>query len=309
MERQRDRLLTMMVVPLMTCSARLPVYSLLIAALFPPDRIFGVLPVQGLLMVALYVFSTVVALIVAAVLGRTLIKGKSVPLLLEMPPYRVPHWPSVLAAMWRKTRVFLSEAGTVILACTVVMWLLLTFPRQAELDAQYAARIESVEAQLPAGEERDARVAELQNERAGEALRSSYGGRLGHLIEPTIEPLGFDWKIGIGLLGAFAAREVFVSTMGVVYGIGEDVDEESVGLRQRIKQEAHADGRPIYTPLVGLSLMVFFAIACQCMSTLAVVKRETRSWTWPTFLFVYTGALAWLLSFAVFQGGVLLGFG
>ena len=113
----------------------------------------------------------------------------------------------------------------------------------------------------------------------------------------------------IGLLGAFAAREVFVSTMGVVYGIGEDVDEESVGLRQRIKQEAHADGRPIYTPLVGLSLMVFFAIACQCMSTLAVVKRETRSWTWPTFLFVYTGALAWLLSFAVFQGGVLLGFG
>ena len=309
MERQRDRMLTMMVVPLMTCSARLPVYSLLIAALFPPDRIFGVLPVQGLLMVALYVFSTVIALIVAAVLGRTLIKGKSVPLLLEMPPYRVPHWPSVLAAMWRKTRVFLSEAGTVILACTVVMWLLLTFPRQPELDAQYAARIEAVEAQLPAGEERDERIAALENERAGEALRSSYGGRLGHLIEPAIEPLGFDWKIGIGLLGAFAAREVFVSTMGVVYGIGEDVDEESVGLRQRIKQEAHADGRPIYTPLVGLSLMVFFAIACQCMSTLAVVKRETRSWTWPTFLFLYTGALAWLLSFAVFQGGVLLGFG
>ncbi len=309
MERQRDRMLTMMVVPLMTCSARLPVYSLLIAALFPPDRIFGVLPVQGLLMVAMYVFSTAVALIVAAVLGRTLIKGKSVPLLLELPPYRLPHWPSVLAQMWRKTRVFLSEAGTVILACTVAMWLLLSFPRDAQLGERYDAQIAAVESSLPAGEERDERVAALENERAGEALRSSYGGRLGHLIEPAVEPLGFDWKIGIGLLGAFAAREVFVSTMGVVYGIGEDVDEESVGLRQRIKQEAHADGRPVYTPLVGLALMVFFAIACQCMSTLAVVKRETRSWTWPTFLFIYTGALAWLLSFAVFQGGVLLGFG
>ncbi len=309
MERQRDRMLTMMVVPLMTCSARLPVYSLLIAALFPPDRIFGVLPVQGLLMVAMYVFSTLVALIVAAVLGRTLIKGKSVPLLLELPPYRLPHWPSVLAQMWRKTRVFLSEAGTVILACTVAMWLLLSFPRDAQIDERFDAQIAAVNSSLPAGEERDERIAALENERAGEALRSSYGGRLGHFIEPAVAPLGFDWKIGIGLLGAFAAREVFVSTMGVVYGIGEDVDEESVGLRQRIKQEAHADGRPIYTPLVGLALMVFFAIACQCMSTLAVVKRETRSWTWPTFLFVYTGALAWLLSFAVFQGGRLLGFG
>jgi ferrous iron transport protein B len=309
MERQRDRMLTMMVVPLMTCSARLPVYSLLIAALFPPDRIFGVLPVQGLLMVAMYVFSTAVALVVAAVLGRTLLKGKSVPLLLEMPPYRVPHWPSVVAAMWRKTRVFLSEAGTVILACTVVMWLLLTFPRQAESGARFDEQIAAAQSSLPAGAALDERVTEIENERAGEALRGSYGGRLGHAIEPLIEPLGFDWKIGIGLLGAFAAREVFVSTMGVVYGIGEDVDEESVGLRQRIKQEAHADGRPVYTPLVGLALMVFFAIACQCMSTLAVVKRETRSWAWPTFLFVYTGALAWLLSFAVFQGGRLLGFG
>jgi len=309
MERQRDRMLTMMVVPLMTCSARLPVYSLLIAALFPPDRLFGWLPVQGLLMAAMYVFSTVVALIVAAVLGRTVLKGRSVPLLLEMPPYRVPHWPSVLAQMWRKTRVFLSEAGTVILACTVVMWALLTFPRNAETNARFDAQISELEATVPAGEDRDERVAAIERQRASTGLRESYGGRLGHVIEPVIAPLGFDWKIGVGLLGAFAAREVFVSTMGVVYGIGEDVDEDSVGLRQRIKQEAHADGRPVYTPLVGLALMVFFAIACQCMSTLAVVKRETRSWTWPTFLFVYTGALAWLLSFAVFQGGRLLGLG
>jgi len=308
MERQRDRMLTMMVVPLMTCSARLPVYSLLIAALFPPDRVFGFVPVQGLLMIAMYLFSTVIALCVAAVLGRTLFKGRSVPLLIEMPPYRTPHWPAVIAMMWRKSRVFLTEAGTVILGCTVLIWGLLNFPKSSEIAARFDEQSARVATEVPAGAERDARLAELGNARAAEQLRYSFGGQIGHAIEPVIAPLGFDWKIGIGLLGAFMAREVFVSTMGVVYGMGHDVDDSSVGLRQRIKQEAHADGRPVYTPLVGLSLMVFFALACQCMSTLAVVRRETRSWRWPAFLFVYTVALAWLMAFAVYQGGALLGF-
>jgi len=142
---------------------------------------------------------------------------------------------------------------------------------------------------------------------AGESLRSSYAGTLGRAIEPTIEPLGFDWKIGIGLIGAFAAREVFVATMGVVYGIG-DADEESATLRDRIRAETRANGEPVYTPLVGLSLMVFFALACQCMSTLAAVRRETKSWGWVVFLFVYMTALAWIASFVVYQGGRLLGF-
>ena len=306
MERKRDRLLTMLVVPLMTCSARLPVYSLLIAALFPPDRIFGVLPVQGLLMIGMYVFSTLVALAAAAVLGRTLFKGKRVPLLLEMPPYRMPHWPSVVRAMWRRSKLFVTEAGTVILACTVLMWILLSFPRDRAIEARYAGLRGAELATAAPGPERDERLLALSNAQAGEELRHSFGGRLGRVLEPVIAPLGFDWKLGIGLVGAFAAREVFVSTMGVVYGMGEDVGEESVGLRQRIKEEAHADGRPVYTPLVGLSLMVFFAIACQCMSTLAVVRRETRSWRWPAFLFAYTGALAWVASFLVYQGGLLL---
>ena len=310
MERQRDRMLTMMVVPLMTCSARLPVYALLIGALFPPDRIFGLLPVQGLLMVGMYLFSTVVALAAAAVLGRTVFRGPRVPLLLEMPPYRMPHWPSVARSVWRRTRVFLTEAGTVILACTVVMWALLSFPRglAAEPAQRFEGAVRTARAELE-GEALEGRLAELERERAGALLRDSYGGRLGHAIEPALAPLGFDWKIGIGLIGAFAAREVFVSTMGVVYGMGEEVDEESVGLRQRLRQEAHEDGRPVYTPLVGLSLMVFFALACQCMSTVAVVKRETLTWRWPVFLFLYTGILAWVASFAVYQGGRLLGFG
>jgi len=290
MERQRDRLLTMLVVPLMTCSARLPVYTLLIGALYPPTVVLGFVPVQGLLMVAMYLFSTLVALVAAAVLSKTLFRGQAAALILELPAYRAPHWPSVWSMMRQRAWSFLRDAGGVILACTVALWFLLSFPRHEATEA----RVD----QVSVTSEAEARA---------EQLADSWGGRFGHWIEPAIEPLGFDWKIGVGLVGAFAAREVFVSTMGVVYGLG-DADEESDTLRATIKAETHADGRPVYTPLVGLSLMVFFALACQCMSTLAAVKRETRTWRWPVFLFVYMTALAWIASFVVYQGGRLLGF-
>jgi ferrous iron transport protein B len=210
--------------------------------------------------------------------------------------------------MVQRSKAFLVTAGGLILVISIVLWALLTFPR----DAQLAAKIESAQAvvvaqNLPAEEEGE-RLAEIDADLRGAALRESYGGRLGHAIEPMIEPLGFDWKIGVGLVGAFAAREVFVSTMGVVYGVGDEVDEESTTLRAKIRSEARADGRPVYTPLVGLSLMIFFALACQCMSTLAAVYRETKSWGWPLFLFVYMTVLAWVSSFAVYQGGRALGF-
>lgn len=309
MERQRDRMLTMMVIPLMTCSARLPVYTLIIGALFPPSALGSSLPVQGLLMVGMYLFSVLVALAVAAVLGRTVFKGRNVPLLIELPPYRMPSFKSVWAMMWRKSKVFLVEAGTVILVVTALMWGLLTFPRSAELQARYDVRRAQVGAELAPGPEKTEALAALDNAQAAEALDTSWGGRLGHALEPLIKPLGFDWKIGVGLLGAFAAREIFVSTLGVVYGMGKDVDEGSVGLRDRLRTEAGADGRAAYTPLVGLALMVFFAIACQCGSTLAVVRRETHGFKWPAFLFGYTLALAWLAAFLVYQGGRLLGLG
>jgi ferrous iron transport protein B len=184
------------------------------------------------------------------------------------------------------------------------MWLLLSFPRQPEIAARFDAERAAVQSVEP--QQRAELEAALSAREAGEALRASWGGRLGRAMEPLIEPLGFDWKIGVGLLGAFAAREVFISTMGVVYGIGADATEDSPSLREKLHAEQYPDGRPVYTPLVGLSLMVFFALACQCMSTLAVVRRETRSWVWPIFLFIYTGALAWLSSFAVYQVGSLL---
>jgi ferrous iron transport protein B len=155
---------------------------------------------------------------------------------------------------------------------------------------------------------RQAALSDIDARAHNDVFLKSYGARLGQAIEPAIEPLGFDWKIGVGLIGAFAAREVFISTMGVVYGIGDDVDERSTTLREKVRNATYEDGRPVYTPLVGLSLMIFIALSCQCMSTLAAVYRETKSWVWPSFLFVYMTALAWIMSLIVYQGGKLLGF-
>ena len=280
MERKRDRILTMMVVPLMTCSARLPVYTLLIGALIPAARV-----TQALLMVGMYLFSVLTSLAAAWVLSRTIkpLKAKRLPFIIELPPYRFPRVRDVLRMMWSKSSMFLREAGTVILACAIAMWALLYFPRP--------------DAPLETPQE------------VAQHLEDSFGGRLGHAIEPVIEPLGFDWKIGIGIVGAFAAREVFVSTLGIVYAVEGEADEESEPLRQALQQAKKPDGSKAYTPLVALSLMVFFALAMQCMSTLAVVKRESGSWRWPAFLFGYMTVLAWVVSFLVYQGGRLLGFG
>lgn len=296
MERRRDRLLTMLVVPLMTCSARLPVYTLIIGALFPPSDVFGLVPVQGLLLVSMYVFATLITLLAAAVLGRTVVRGVSVPLLLELPRYRWPSLGTTLRMVWQRARQFLTEAGTVILGFTIVLWVLLSFPRADAPQSEplgTAHTAEATEATAPAD--------------PGAALRNSYGGRLGRAIEPVMAPLGFDWKLSVGIIGAFSAREVFVSTLGLVFGL-EDADAEPEPLRDSMRAETRADGEPAYPPLVGLSLLVFFALACQCMSTLAVVKRETASWRWPALLFVYMTVLAYGASFVVYQGGQLLGF-
>ncbi|HEX7843148.1 MAG TPA: ferrous iron transport protein B [Kofleriaceae bacterium] len=299
MERRRDRILTMMVVPLMTCSARLPVYTLVIGALIPGSHW-----VQGLLMVGMYLFSVVTALIAAWVLSRTVkpLKAKRLPFVIELPPYRWPRLGGVVRMMWGKSSMFLREAGTVILACSIALWALLYFPRHMPDGApDYDAMAER------AGSE-DARASLLAEKKAIQ-LENSYGGRIGHTIEPAIQPLGFDWKIGVGIVGAFAAREVFVSTLGIVYAVGDEADARSEPLRKALRDAKTKSGTQSYTPLVGLSLMIFFALACQCMSTLAVVRRETRSLRWPLFLFGYMTVLAWVVSFCVYQGGRLLGFG
>jgi len=300
-ERRRDRVLAMMVIPLTTCSARLPVYTLIIGSLFPARRIGGILPTQGLLVVFMYAFGMVTALLAALVLSRALppLRARRLPLVLELPPYRRPRLRDVLGMVWDRSRRFVTDAGTLIVICSVVLWGLLDFPRApARPSRDWKATIAQVES-----------TARPQLERAEEAerMQQSYAGRIGKLMEPVIAPLGFDWKIGIGLVGAFAAREVFVATMGVVYGLEPDTAQTSLTLREKLRQEKRPDGTPLYTPLVGLSLLLFFALACQCTSTLAVVRRETGSLRWPLFLFAYTSTLAWLVSFAVYQTGRALG--
>jgi ferrous iron transport protein B len=300
-ESRRDRLLTMMVVPLTSCSARLPVYVLVIAAVFVPEQ-------GGMVLFGMYFLSICAALGAAWVLRRTVLKGPKPPLILELPPYRMPVAKNLLVSTWERVRAFLVDAGTVILALTIVLWALLSYPHDDAIEARYASlRSEAAEtgtdeAGLPA------RLAELDAEETSAQLRQSFAGRLGHAIEPAIAPLGFDWRVGVGIIGAFAAREVFVSTLGVVFGIA-DADEESTPLRESLGAATWPDGRPLFTPLSGLSLMVFFVLACQCMSTLAVVKKETGGYRWPAFLLAYMTVLAYVASLAVFQVGTLLGWG
>ncbi|NOT33147.1 MAG: ferrous iron transport protein B [Candidatus Eisenbacteria bacterium] len=301
-DNRRDRLATIMVAPFMSCSARLPVYALLIGA-FIPHRWVGPVTLAGLTLFSMYLLGVLAAIVVAAILKRTVLRGGNPLYVMELPPYRMPSWRSVLATVRERCVLFVRKAGSVILAVSVVLWFLASYPRGGPEISSLSAQISAAET---AGDVAGARA--LERRMAGVALENSFAGRVGRFLEPAIAPLGFDWRIGIGLVTSFAAREVMVSTMATVFQLG-DADESSESLRDQIRNASDArTGRPAYSPLMGVSLMVFFVLACQCMSTVAVVKRETNSWRWPIFMLVMMNALAWLASFAVYQGGRLLGF-
>jgi ferrous iron transport protein B len=268
----------MLVLPLMSCSARLPVYVLVTATVFAPGARLGVFSAGAVLLFAMYTLSVVAALTAAAVLRRTVLKGPGGTLVLELPPYRLPAMRVLAFNVWQRVRAFLVSAGTMILALTIVLWALLSYPKAPD----------------GAGH--------------GAQLRHSVAGRIGHAIEPAIAPLGFDWRIGVGIIGAFAAREVFVSTLGIVFDI-ESADETNEPLREALRTATWPDGRRLMTPLTGVSLMVFFVLACQCMSTIAVVKRESGTWRWPLFMFAYMTVLAYGASLFVYQVGNQLGWG
>ncbi|MBI5774223.1 MAG: ferrous iron transport protein B [Verrucomicrobia bacterium] len=335
-ETPKDRLVTILVAPLMSCSARLPVYTVLIAACVPDLRVLGFFKLTGLTMLAMYLLGIVVALLMAWLFKKTLLKGPTPMLIMELPPYKLPVLKVTLRHMWDRSKLFLQRAGTVILGINIVLWFLATYPRSAEMEKQFEQRREVVKKQLaavapgdvtrpsdtlsPAGGEGrgegaaalTAALEELDKEESGEKLRRSFAGRLGHLIEPFIAPLGFDWKIGIGIVASFAAREVFVSTMSVVYNVGStDTGDEAstTGLAKIMQAQKRADGSPVYTTLTGVTLMVFYVFAMQCVSTVAIVRRETNSWKWPFFQWLYMGVLAWGLAFITYHGGRLLGWG
>ncbi len=306
-ENRRDRLITMMALPLMSCSARLPIYVLVVATVFADaPRVGGVVSVGAVVLFAMYALSVVATLGAAAALRRTVLPGPRPTLVLELPPYRWPLARNVIRAVVDRVRAFLVDAGTIILALTVVLWALLTYPRDGEVLARGEAERVAARASLE-GEALDARLAEIDGEERAGLMARSAAGRIGHVIEPALEPLGFDWRLGVGILGAFAAREVFVSTLGIVFGI-EEADETSVPLREALAGATRPDGTPLLTPLVGVSLMVFFVLACQCMSTIAVVRRESGSWRYPLLMLAYMSALAYAASLAVYQLGRALGY-
>ncbi|MEW6160079.1 MAG: ferrous iron transport protein B [Verrucomicrobiota bacterium] len=314
-ETPKDRLVTILVAPLMSCSARLPVYTLLIAACIPNQRILGFFKLPGLTMLSMYLLGIVVALLMAWLFKKTLLKGETPLLIMELPPYKMPLLRIVIRHMWERSKLFLRRAGTVILGISILLWFLATYPRSASVEQAYAVKrqaIESIGAGQPESqaiqEARSIQLEALEKETSGERLRRSFAGRLGHLLEPVIAPLGFDWKIGIGIVASFAAREVFVSTMSTVYNVGSDDSDESINtLADTLRQQTRTDGSPVYTPLVAITLMVFYVFALQCVSTVAVVRRETNSWKWPLFQWAYMGALAWIFAFATYQIGRLLG--
>jgi ferrous iron transport protein B len=298
-ENPKDRLATIMIAPFMSCSARLPVYTLMIGAFFSGKMLFGFLSVGALLIMAMYLLGIFVAIGVAWVLKRTILKAPTPPLVLEMPPYRVPNVLTILQMMLSRASLFLKRAGTVILAISIILWALATFPRM-DKPKEAGAAAASQQVAAAAGEE--------EVDGHGEQLRQSFAGRAGRFIEPVIKPLGFDWKMGVALISSFAARETLVSTLSIIYNVGDGEDAASDSLVGAVRTAKKDDGTTAWTPLVALSMMVFFVLAMQCMSTVAIVRRETNSWRWPLFMVAYMTVLAYIASFITYQGGRLLGF-
>jgi ferrous iron transport protein B len=309
-ESPKDRLVTILVAPLMSCSARLPVYTVLIAACIPGKRVLGFLSLPGLTLLAMYLLGTVVALFMAWVFKNTLLKSATPMLIMELPPYKHPVPKVVLRHMWDRSRMFLRRAGTIILGINIILWFLATYPKHPEITRAFDQQRASARQQANTGTNLQAQLTELDKAEAGEHLRQSFAGHLGRAIAPLIEPLGFDWKMGIGIIGSFAAREVFVSTMSTVYNVGEVDDSEAgtASLAEMLRQQKREDGSLLYTPLLGVTLMVFYVFALQCVSTIVVVRRETNGWKWPAFQWLYMTALAWVLAFITWRGGRLLGF-
>lgn len=290
-ENKKERLLTIMITPLMSCSARLPVYTILIALVIEEKYYFGFLSLQGLVMMGLYLLGTIMALLVSYIMKFFInIKEKSF-FILELPMYRAPRWKNAGITMIEKARIFVTDAGKVIMVISLLLWFLSSFgpgDKMAQTEAKYAVLIQ----QHPNAKD------SLQKLLSTEQLSYSYAGLLGRSIEPAIAPLGYDWKIGIALITSFAAREVFVGTMATLYSVDEEDDQS---LREKLQAATHANGEKVYTLATGLSLMVFYVLAMQCMSTLAVVKRETKSWKWPTIQLIYMTVLAYGMSWLVYN--------
>lgn len=277
-ESPKDRLVTMLVAPLMSCSARLPIYTLLIAAFIPQTYLWGFLSLAGVTLLSMYLLGLFMALAMAWLFKKTLLKGSPPLFIMELPPYKLPSLSSVLRQTWDRSKLFLQKAGTIILGVSIVLWFLATYPK--------------VEGIGPS-----------------EQLKHSFVGKAGQWIEPVIRPLGFDWKIGIGIIASLLQREVFVSTMGTMYNI-QNADNDTASLREQMRNDVNPEtGLPVWTALTAICVMVYYVLAMQCMSTVAVMRRETSGWKWPLFQIGYMTALAYGVTFLVYRTGLMFGWG
>ncbi len=322
-ENRQDRLVTILVAPLMSCSARLPVYLLLIGAFVPATPLLGgMVNLQAVTLLALYFVGFAVAIPVAWLLKKTILKSELQPFLMELPSYNWPSPKTVLFRVYEQGREFLVSAGTIIFAVTIVVWALGYYPHPGSIAAEYEAdrataratydgQLEQIAAVTDTGdvtharqvarEALDDRLSKINHEEPGAYLRHSLLGRMGRWIEPVVKPLGWDWRIGTAAIASFPAREVVLATMGTIYNLGQEQDETSLGLREEFKKATWPDGRPVYNLAVALSIMVFYALCCQCGATLATIKRETNSWRWPLFTFTYMTTLSYVAALATYQ--------
>ncbi len=303
-ENRRDRMVTILVAPLMSCSARLPVYVLMTET-FVPDVSWlgGLVSLKGLTLFFMTFFGAFVAIPVAWILKKTLFRGETPPFVMELPSYKWPSAWIVLRRVYDSAYSFVTRAGTLILAMSILIWAAGYFPGDHQESDRLQAQIEDLEKQPEPPADKLATLSAKQNELSGALLETSLLGRLGHAIEPAVIPLGWDWKIGVGVIASFPAREVIVATMGTIYSLGGDVDERNPDLRNTLKNSKWPDGRPVFTLPVAISIMVFFALCAQCASTLLVIKRETNSWGWALFTFVYMTGLAYVAALLVYQIG------
>jgi ferrous iron transport protein B len=327
-ESPRDRLITILIAPLMSCSARLPVYALLIAAFIPNTRYLGgVLGLQGLTMFAMYSIGIVTAIIVALVLKKTILRGATPPFVMELPSYKLPGLGVVLHRMFERGWAFVRRAGTLIFAVSILVWAAAYYPRSSDsVPPGLVAQRQKLEVQIEqlansaspnaaaantatqrALSELQSELHRVENEIQGSYLSDSYLGRMGKLIEPLVRPLGWDWRIGCAAIASFPAREVVVATMGVIYNLGEEAADEPETLGETLRSATwQGTDRPVFNIPVALSIMVFFALCAQCASTLVIMRRETNSWRWPIFTFTYMTTLAYLAAMATYQVGMLI---
>jgi ferrous iron transport protein B len=302
LENRKDRIMTMLIIPFMSCSARLPVYLLIISAFFPKH--------QGLILFSIYLIGILIAVLSALLLKNTVFSKQDVPFVMELPPYRLPTMRNTLRHMWHKASQYLRKMGTVILVASIIIWVLSYFPQNKELIEKYDYQIAQVELnETLSSVEKDKLVLELELEKEGVHQEQSYIGQMGKFVEPVLRPLGFDWKIGISIITGLAAKEIVVSTMGVLYHADFEADENSHNLAVKLQQQVHTTGKlkgqKVFTPLVAFGFMLFILIYFPCVAVIAAIRREA-SLGWAIFTIFYTTLLAWLVAFAVYQIGIMI---